>query len=156
MPSGTKQRTRTVKDKAKEVVNRDQSRGQDQRRQIALGLSWLTFSRVQSERQSLRKRGEKEMRLKLVYIKRQSLYKFKVQQIMQKCEITKREICLARCISTLSSLHSTISRLQMSCRTKVMTRLKFSWLAPETLGRELAPPHSAAAEVGSGGGRPPE
>ena len=50
--SSTKQCTRTVKDEAKGVVSRDQSRGQDQRRQIALSLGWLTVSRVQRERQS--------------------------------------------------------------------------------------------------------
>ena len=34
-----------------------------------------------------------------------------------------------------------------------MTRLKFSLLAPEPLGRELAPlPSAVAAEVGGGGG----
>ena len=44
----------------------------------------------------------------------------------------------------------------MSCPTKVITLLKFSWLALEALGRELDPPHSAVAvESGSGGGGPP-
>ena len=48
----------------------------------------------------------------------------------------------------------------MRCRTKAMTRLKFSLLALELFGYELASPPSAA-EVGGGGdagslGKPPE
>ena len=89
--SSTKQCTRTVKDKAKGVVSRDQSRGQDQRRQIALSLSWLTVSRVQRERQSLRKCEEKDMRLKLVYIKRQSLYKFKYNKLCRSVKLQRKK-----------------------------------------------------------------
>ena len=54
------------------------------------------------------------------------------------------------------------TRLRMKCRTRAMTRLKFSLLAPEPLGCELAsPPSTIAAEVGGGGDagsleRPPE
>jgi len=90
--SSTKQCTRAVKDEAKGVVSRDQSRGQDQRGQIALSLGWLTFSRVQRERESLRKCGEKDMRMKLVYIKRQSLYKFKYNKLCRSVKLQiKRE-----------------------------------------------------------------
>ena len=86
----TKQCTRTVKDEAKGVVSRDQSRGQDQRGQIALSLSWLTVSRVQRERQSLRKCEGKDMRLKLVYIKRQSLYKFKYNKLCRRVKLQEK------------------------------------------------------------------
>ena len=50
----------------------------------------------------------------------------------------------------------------MKCRTKAMTRLKFSLLAPELLGCELvSPPSAVAPEVGGGGDagsleKPPE